>query len=233
MAAKTVQTCYVMKGIMILFSKLQFFSKPGLIIWSSITIISQIIPYYNLSTIMLPLLNFPMQVMIVLTFVCRMSFYILCPLAIYLVGYKAKFLLLTVNVQVPRYWPVIFLAKAFDALNIGVSYYMHWSTNNKNIVFDVYSTILDLILALVFGTAMATQCVLCSNLVSKQNNSLVSRGKEILRSFQQLKKGSQLGLFSVFVFRTSFLVLNVSINKMQGYYILTRLNFFTYYKKKL
>ena len=233
MAAKTVQTCYVMKGIMILFSKLQFFSKPGLIIWSSFILISQFLPQYNTAKLLLGSLNFPMQVLMVLFFGCKMTFYVLCPLAIFLMGRNAKFLLLTVDVQVPRYWPVIFLAKAFDALYIGVSYYMHWSTNNKNIVFDVYSTILDLILALVFGTAMATQCVLCSNLVSKQNNSLVSRGKEILRSFQQLKKGSQLGLFSVFVFRTSFLVLNVSINKMQGYYILTRLNFFTYYKKKL
>ena len=218
MASKTARVCYVMKGIMILFSKLQFFSKPGLIIWSSFIIISQIIPQYNISIIMLPLLNFPMQVMMVLTIVCKMSFYMLCPLAIYLVGDNAKLLLLTEDAQVPRYWPVIFMAKAFDALYIGVSYYMYWPAFNEHIVFDVYSTILDLILALVYGTAMATQSVLCKNLVSKQNNILVSRGKEILRSFQQLKKGSQLGLFIVFVFRTSFLVLSVSINKMQGYY---------------
>ena len=208
-ASRATNEYPVLRWLMKSLSKIQFFSKLGVVIWSLIILTQQSVYFYQVASVMLHYYNFPMKVIMIIMFTSNAAYFVLCPWSIFLIDHCSGGLLKSKDVQAPRYWYLLLLAKFLAALYATLNIYTTWPKVHWLIFLDyVLSPILDLISCLTLGTATATLAWRFSQHISNEN--LLQKSKNLQESYQILKSGSQLGMLIVFVLRTSYLICYVS-----------------------
>ena len=209
MLAKTTNKYPALQWLVKSLSKIQFFSKLGVVFWSLIILAQQSVYFYQVASIMLPYYNFPMKVIWMSMFTINAAYFVLCPWSVFLIDHCTGGLLKSKDIQAPRYWYLLLLAKLLAPLYVILNTYNAWPRVEWLILLDyVLSPMLDLISCLILGIATATLASRCSQHVS--NGSLVQKAKGLHALYKTLKSGSQLGMFNVFVFRTSYMIFYVS-----------------------
>ena len=160
----------VLRWLMKSLSKLQFFSKLGAVFWSLIILTQQSVYFYQVASVMLHYYNFPMKVIMIIMFTSNAAYFVLCPWSIFLIDHCSGGLLKSKDVQAPRYWYLLLLAKFLAAFYVVFNTYYSWPKVDWLISLDyVLSPMLDLISCLTLGTATATLAWRFSQHISNEN----------------------------------------------------------------
>ena len=197
--------------LILCLSKLLFFSKLGLVIWSCLTLSAQVPSLLNLN-IFLQLNNFPMKVLLTTYFMSDTAFYGLCPLAIYLVSSTAAVNFKIKDMSYPQYWYLLLLGAISECIYFITSIYSYTAKSTYiTWLVILYNFFMSMILAFIIGSSTSTLTKRCFELTINREDDFAGDGKILLRDFRALKECCQLGMFIGIVFQTTSLVLMVSL----------------------
>ena len=199
--------------LIVCLTKLQFFTKPGLIVWSLIISAVEAIFAFHLYERFSSFYTFPMQVVTAFNVMSQIALYVLCPLAIFLIGSSSTALLNSLDIRYPQYWYLLILGTISECIHVVGTIYSYHATFGQiyPMLLEIFKLVISLLLALVIGCTTSTLEHKFDKLSTDQEDDFVEYGKKLLKGFKCLKKGCQMGLFIVIVFKTTMFLLTVSL----------------------
>ena len=206
------QTRTAFSRLIVCLTKLKFFTKPGFIVWSLfISAVEAIyaVQVYELFTVY----NLSMKIVVAINGMSQIGLYVLCPLAIFLVGSSSTELLNSLDIRYPQYWYLLLLGTISECIHVVGTIYSYHATFGQILVMlvSIFNLVISLLLALVIGCTTSTLVHKFDKLSTHQEDDFVEYGKKLLKDFKCSKKGCQMGLFIVIVFKTTMFLLTVSL----------------------